>query len=78
MKKQQGQIWETRPLDCWKLAKEIRQSYDESIADKDQILGQGMTSFVLDWARAFKSIRVVEDNPVGAMMAARTEAFSSK
>jgi benzoyl-CoA reductase subunit B len=78
MKKQKGQIWETRPLDCWKLAKEIRQSYDESIADKDQILGQGMTSFVLDWARAFKSIRVVEDNPVGAMMAARTEAFSRK
>ena len=73
-----GQIWETRPLECWQLAKEIRRSYDGAIAGKDKVLGQGMTSWALDWASAFPAIRVVEDNPVGAMMAAQDEPFARK
>ena len=73
-----GQIWETRPLECWNLAKEIRRSFDGAIAGKDKVLGQGMSSFTLDWAQAFPAIRVVEDNPVGAMMAAQDEPFARK
>ena len=73
-----GQIWETRPLDCWDLAKEIRRSYDGAIAGKDKVLGQGSVIAALDWSRAFDAIRVVEDNPVGAMMAAQDEPFARK
>ena len=73
-----SQLWETRPLECWALAKEIRRSYDGAIADKDKVLGQGMSSFTLDWARAFEAIRIVEDNPVGAMMAAQDQPFARK
>ena len=71
-----SQLWETRPRECWALAKEIRRSYDGAIADKDKVLGQGMSSFTLDWARAFEAIRIVEDNPVGAMMAAQDQPFA--
>ena len=73
-----GQRWETRPLECWNLAKEIRRSYDGAIAGKDKVLGQGAAIAALDWTRAFDAIRVVEDNPVGAMMAAQNEPFARK
>ena len=73
-----GQIWETRPLECWQLAKEIRRSYDGAIAGKDKILGQGMSSWTINWAEAFPAIRVVEDNPVGSMMAAQDEPYARK
>ena len=73
-----GQIWETKPLEVWKLAKEIRRSYDGAIAGKDKVLGQGMSSFTMDWSSAFPAIRIVEDNPVGAMMAAQDEPFARK
>ena len=73
-----GQIWETKPLECWQLAKEIRRSYDGAIAGKDKVLGQGMTNWSIDWAAAFPAIRVVEDNPVGSMMAAQNEPFARK
>ena len=73
-----NQLWETRPLECWQLAKEIRRNYDKAIAGKDSVLGQGNTSFVMDWQVAFPAIRVIEDNPVGAMMAAQNEPFARK
>lgn len=73
-----NQLWETKPLDCWQLAKEIRRKFDKSIGGKDAILGQGNTSFTLDWQQAFPAIRVIEDNPVGAMMAAQDEPFARK
>ena len=73
-----SQIWETRPLECWQLAKEIRRSYDGAIAGKDKVLGQGMSGMTLDWSSAFPAIRVVEDNPVGSMMAAQNEPFARK
>jgi benzoyl-CoA reductase subunit B len=42
------------------------------------VLGQGNTSFTLDWQQAFPAIRVVEDNPVGAMIAQQDEPFARK
>ena len=72
------QLWETKPLECWQLAKDLRKNYDKSIGEKDKVLGQGITNFTLDWQFAFPAIRVVEDNPVGAMMAQQNEPFARK
>lgn len=72
------QLWETRPLECWQLAKELRRKYDRSIGDKTYVLGNGLTSFTLDWQGAFPAIKVVEDNPVAAMMAQQNEPFARK
>ena len=71
-----GQVWETRPLECWAKAKELRRSYDAAIGRKDKVLGQGTTSFSVDWQVAFPAIQVAEDNPFGAMMAQKNEAFA--
>jgi len=73
-----GQLWETRPLDCWQLAKELRKKYDSAIGDENYKLGNGNTSFTLDWQGAFPAVKVVEDNPVGAMMAQQNEVFARK
>lgn len=73
-----GQRWETRPLDCWQLAKELRRSYDNSLADSSIVLGNGTTNFYVDWQVAFPAIVVAEDNPIGAMMAQQNEAFARK
>ena len=42
------QLWETKPLECWQLAKELRREYDKSIADDDVVLGNGTTNFIVD------------------------------
>jgi benzoyl-CoA reductase/2-hydroxyglutaryl-CoA dehydratase subunit BcrC/BadD/HgdB len=73
-----GQLYETRPLECWQLAKELRKKYDNSIGSRAVVLGQGNTSFTLDWQQAFPAVRVVEDNPVGAMIAQQDEPFARK
>lgn len=73
-----GQIWETRPLECWAKAKEMRARWQKSIERKDIVVGQGNTSFTADWQVAFPAISVIEDNPVGAMMANKDEAFARK
>lgn len=72
-----GQLWETRPLECWQLAKELRRNYDNSIGD-ERVLGNGTTSFTVDWQVAFPAIQVAEDNPIGAMMAQQDQAFARK
>jgi benzoyl-CoA reductase subunit B len=70
--------WETRPLDCWNLAKELRRKFDRNIGDTNYVMGNGMSSFTMDWASAFPAIKIVEDNPVGSMMAAQDEPFARK
>jgi benzoyl-CoA reductase subunit B len=70
------QLWETRPLECWTKAKELRAKWQHSIESEDLIVGQGNTSFTIDWQVAYPSINVIEDNPVGAMMASKSDSFS--
>jgi benzoyl-CoA reductase/2-hydroxyglutaryl-CoA dehydratase subunit BcrC/BadD/HgdB len=72
-----GQLWETRPLDCWKKAKELRAEWQSNIDKADKIVGQGNTYFV-DWQEAFPAIRIVEDNPAGAMIASQSSPFARK
>ncbi len=72
-----GQIWETRPLESWARAKELRAIWQKDIERTDIVVGQG-GMFVGDWQYAFPGISVVEDNPVGANMANRNEAFASE
>ncbi len=72
------QLWETRPLECWAKAKELRRKWEESIEDGDNIVGQGNTSFIVDWQVAFPDITVIEDNPEGAMIASKSSAFARR
>jgi benzoyl-CoA reductase subunit B len=66
-----GQIWETRPLEFWDKAKELREKWEKSTDHPDKIVGQGNTVFGLDWAQAFPNIVVIEDNPRGSTIAAK-------
>lgn len=66
-----GQIWETRPLEFWDKAKELRAKWEKSVDKKDKVLGQGNTVFGADWQQAFPAIRVIEDNPIGSTIAAK-------
>ena len=67
-----GQKWETKPLDSWNKAKELRAKWQESIESKDKVVGQGNNS----WYTAFPAITVVEDNPAGSMIAAKSDSFA--
>jgi benzoyl-CoA reductase subunit B len=69
-----GQIWETRPLEFWAKAKELRAGWQKSIESKEKLVGQGNC----DWAPAFPAVTVIEDNPVGAMMGNKDSAFARK
>ena len=69
-----GQIWDTKPLEFWAKAKEMRAKWEKSIDDKDQILGQGNG----DWPRAFPAVTVIEDNPAGSTIAHRDMEFARK
>jgi len=71
------QRWETRPLEVWNKAKELRAKWQKSIvtaSSEKVLLAQGN----VNWAVGFPALRVIEDNPVGAMMANRNDAFSRK
>jgi hypothetical protein len=70
-----GQIWETRPLEFWAKAKELRAGWQKSIESKDLVVGQGNTYFV-DWQAAFPAIKIIEDNPAGAMIANKNPPFA--
>ena len=69
------QIWETRPLEIWQRAKELRAQWEKSIEATDVFVGQGQT-VTIDWSDCYPAIRVVEDNPVGAKMASDSDEFS--
>ena len=51
-----GQLWETRPLDFWAKAKELRASWQDSMGDEHLVVGQGNTYFC-DWPSAFPAFR---------------------
>jgi len=69
------QIWETRPLEIWDKAKELRAKWDKSIEDTTVVVGQGQTGEI-DWSVGFPAVRVIEDNPVGAKMASQSDSFA--
>jgi len=72
-----GQLWETRPLEFWAKAKELRAGWQKSIESKENIVGQGNMAMV-DWAPAFTGLTLIEDNPVGAMMQNKNSPFARK
>ena len=69
-----GQRWETRPLDSWNKAKELRAKWQKSIESKENVVGQGNNS----WSFAFPNFTVIEDNPVGSMIANKSNSFARK
>ena len=74
-----GQIWETRPLEFWDKAKELRAGWQKSIESKEKVVGQGNTMDIsFDWQAAFPALTVIEDNPVGAMMQNKSEPYARK
>ncbi|MDR3295235.1 MAG: 2-hydroxyacyl-CoA dehydratase [Clostridiales Family XIII bacterium] len=66
-----GQIWDTKPLEYWEKAKELRARWEKSGDRPDKVVGQGNTSFIVDWQQAFPAITVIEDNPRGSTIAAK-------
>lgn len=72
-----GQLWETRPLEFWAKAKELRANWQKSIEKQDKVVGQGNTGFA-DWSAAFPAITVIEDNPAGAMISSKNSPFARK
>ena len=74
-----GQRWETRPLEFWAKAKELRAGWQKSIESKEKVVGQGNSGEMLfDWTPAYEALTIIEDNPVGAMMANKNEPFARK
>jgi benzoyl-CoA reductase subunit B len=75
------QLWETRPLECWGKAKELRAKWQQSIDDagysRTRLLAHGNTG-VDDWSVAFPALTIIEDNPAGAMIANKDDAFARK
>lgn len=72
-----SQKWETRPLDSWNKAKEMRRKFEQDVRDSGKqhvLLAQGGLWAI--WTFAFPAIRVVEDNPLGAMMAFQSDSFA--
>ena len=65
-----GQKYETRPLESWAKAKDMRARFEKAVRDsrKEKMLLAQSGGYAI-WAFAFPAIRVVEDNPIGAMMA---------
>ena len=69
------QKWETRPLEVWNKAKEMRAKWQKSIdtaSSEKVLLAQGN----VQWSIGFPALRVIEDNPVGAMMANKSDEFA--
>jgi len=74
-----GQLWETRPLEFWAKAKELRAGWQKSIESKEKVVGQGNPFGMSgDWQAAFPAVTIIEDNPVGAMMGNKNSAFARK
>ncbi len=68
---QKGQIWETRPLEFYAKAKELRSRWENTAEDKDMVVGQGNTGFQVDWQQCFPCLFIMEDNPRGSTIAAK-------
>ncbi|MDR0490054.1 MAG: 2-hydroxyacyl-CoA dehydratase [Oscillospiraceae bacterium] len=76
-----NQLWETRPLEIWDRAKALRaywqKSIDDSASNAKQLLAHGNTGDV-SWRDYFVNLNIIEDNPVGAMMASTSDVFARK
>jgi hypothetical protein len=74
------QIWETRPLEFWEKAKELRAGWQNSIESTETVIAQGNTFGTMncDWSAAFPALSLIEDNPVGSMMEKKNEPFARK
>lgn len=72
-----SQRWETRPLDFWQKAKELRASWQDSMSDENLMVGHGNTYFC-DWPSAFPAFRAFEDNPNGAMISSKSSPHARK
>ena len=72
-----GQLWETRPLDFWAKAKELRASWQNDMSNPDLVVGQGNTYFC-DWPSAFPAFRAFEDNPNGSMISSKSSPHARK
>jgi benzoyl-CoA reductase subunit B len=72
-----GQMWETRPLEFWAKAKELRAKWQASASDDAKVLGQGST-YDVDWAECFPAMRIMEDNPAGSIIQAKDSPFARK
>jgi benzoyl-CoA reductase subunit B len=73
-----GQLYETRPLEFWNKAKELRAGWQATTEGKtENIVGHGNVYFA-DWSAAFPSLKYVEDNPAGAMIANKSSPFARK
>jgi len=72
-----GQIWETRPLEFWAKAKELRAKWQESSSSTERVVGQG-SSYEIDWGECFPAFNIVEDNPGGSMIQAKDSPFARK
>ena len=71
-----NQIYETRPLEIWDRAKELRAKWQDSIGNTTTLLAHGNTVEV-DWSPGFeKDLKIVEDNPIGAFMSSKDPAFA--
>jgi benzoyl-CoA reductase subunit B len=69
------QLWETRPLEIWGKAKELRARWQKNVSNENQLLAHGNTGDV-DWSVGFENLNIIEDNPLGAMMQSSNDAFS--
>jgi len=72
-----GQIWETRPLECWAKAKELRARWQSDMVFTPKVVGHGNT-FWANWQEAFPSLMMFEDNPGGAMIQNKSSPFARK
>ena len=54
-----SQLWETKPLEFWGFAKELRAGWQKSIESKENVVGQGNASneISFDFSRAFPGSR---------------------
>jgi len=69
-----NQLWETRPLEFWNKAKELRAKWEKSASNQDKIIGQGNW----DWGPAYPALTTIHDNPAGSMIQFKNSAFARK
>ncbi|MBI4296084.1 MAG: 2-hydroxyacyl-CoA dehydratase [Chloroflexi bacterium] len=70
------QKWETRPLQCWNKAKEIRRKYDKSRVEAESQGKQLIDGMDASIFAALGNLQSTMTNPLGAMMANRNPTFS--
>ena len=68
--------WETRPLECWEKAKELRREFDQGraqAANLGKLLVDGRDAQIFD---ALGGLQSVMTNPLGAITQAKNHEFA--